>query len=441
MNIQSMPTGVRRKVTFLPRYDDGNGWYNILPALPPARELTGDRTADWLVIGAGYAGLSAARTLARLHPEQRIALVEADRVGRATAGRNAGMAIDHPFLQEVNGDLERAARILRLHQAGIAMLDRLVGTHAIKCQWSKRGKYQVAGGEKARLALDATTKLLTDLGQPFEMVGRSTLQERLGTASYRAAVYTPGTHLMNPAALTRGLAGSLPQNVDLFEHSPVTHLSTGAAVKAETPMGSVRAAKAILATDGFSPAFGVLSRHLINIISFATLTESLTDAQQARLGGERDWGVHPVGRAGATIRRTQDERIWYRTAFRYSRDMTCTPGQLAHYRNLVLASFHRRFPQLDDVRLAHFYSGGLSFSQNNEPFFSRVEPNLFAVACQNAKGTIHGALMAEWASGGGSPLVDDVLAYGTPSRLPPEPFLGWGVAARLAAVRVTGRQE
>ena len=441
---QSLDAG-RRKVAYLPRYDDGNGWYNILPAPAAARELAEDQRADWLVIGAGYAGLSAARRLAELHPQDRIIVVEADRVGRATAGRNAGMAIDHPFLSETNGSLERAHRILRLHRAGIAMLDRQVKTHAIDCQWSARGKYQVAVGDTARASLDHTARLLTDLGMPFDMVDGPTLQKRLGTASYQSAIYTPGTHLMNPAALTRGLGAALPANVELFENSPVTHLTTGSSIKAETPKGTVRAARAILATDGFTPAFGILRGRIINIISFAVLTEPLSVAQQERLGGERDWGVHPVGRAGATIRRTQDERIWYRTAFRYSRDMSCSPGQLQDYRAKVVASFHKRFPQLGDARIAHAYSGGLSFSQNNEPFFSRVEPNLFAVACQNAigiaKGTIHGALMAEWASGGASPLIDDVLAYGTPSRLPPEPFLGWGVAARLAAVRFTGHQE
>ncbi len=435
----------RRAVSYLPRYDDGNGWYNILPAQPAAREVICDEQADWLIIGAGYAGLSAARRLAELHPQARIILVEADRVGRATAGRNAGMAIDHPFLSETNGDLERAHRILRLHQAGLAMLDISVQTHAIECQWSRRGKYQVAVGDKARSALDDTARLLTDLGLQFDFVDGSALEQRLGTASYQAAIYTPGTHLMNPAALTRGLSASLPSNVVLFENSPVTHLTTGPIIQAETTKGRVRARRAILATDGFTPAFGILLGCIINIISFAVLTEPLNASQQERLGGTRDWGVHPVGRAGATIRRTQDERVWYRTAFRYSRHMTCSTDQLRYYRAKVIESFHRRFPQLADVRIAHAYSGGLSFSQNNEPFFSRVEPNLFAVACQNAigiaKGTVHGALMAEWASGSESPLIDDVLAYGAPSRLPPEPFLGWGVRTRLATVSFTGRKE
>ncbi len=436
---------VRRKVTYLPSFDDGNGWYNILPKPAPARVLAGSQSADWLVIGAGYAGLSAARRLAELHPEQRIALIEADRVGRGTAGRNAGFAIDHPFLQEANGDIKRAARVLRLHQSGVAMLDRLVKTHKIECQWSRRGKYQVAGGDRARRILDATVKLLADLKQPFEVIGPETLASRLGTPRYREAIYTPGTCLMNPAALTRGLAKSLPANVDLYENSPVVYLSRGATIAAETLKGKITAPRAILATDGFTPAFGLLRNQIFNITSFVGLTEPLTADQQERLGGDRDWGVHPVGAAGATIRRTQDERIWYRADFLYSSDLSYTKAQLQRSGERLLQNFHARFPQLRDVGFSHTYGGSLCISRNNEPYFARVEPNFYAVACQNgigiAKGTIHGVLMAEWASGHESPLLDDVLAYGAPSKLPPEPLLKWGVTARLTAARLTGRQE
>jgi glycine/D-amino acid oxidase-like deaminating enzyme len=436
---------VRRKVAYLPSFDDGNGWYNILPKPKPPRVLAGSQVAGWLVIGAGYAGLSAARRLAELHPQERIALIEADRVGRGTAGRNAGFAIDHPFLQEVNGDVERGARVLRLHQSGVAMLDLLVKTHKIDCQWSHRGKYQVAGGAKARRILDATVNLLEDLKQPFEVVGAATLARRLGTARYSEAIYTPGTCLMNPAALTRGLARSLPANVDLFENSPVIYLSRGMAIVAETPRGKITAPKAILATDGFTPAFGLLRNQIFNITSFVGLTEPLSKQQQDRLGDDRDWGVHPVGAAGATIRRTQDERIWYRADFIYASDLSYTKAQLERSGEKLVRNFHARFPQLSDVGFAHIYGGSLCISRNNEPYFARVGPNFYAVACQNgigiAKGTIHGTLMAEWASGGESPLLNDVLAYGTPSNLPPEPLLKWGVTARLTAARLAGRQE
>lgn len=203
-----------QQVRFLPRFDDGNGWFNILPPPPPARELEGDLTADWLVIGAGYAGLSAARTLAGHFPDKRIALVEADRVGRGTAGRNAGFAIDLPFLGEAHADLARGRRILALHRAGQAELDRLVHEHGIRCQWSRRGKYMVAVGARARKVLDKTQEFLTALGAGSTPLYTEALKERLGIGSYRMGLYSPGTYLMNPAALTRGLAASLPENVD-----------------------------------------------------------------------------------------------------------------------------------------------------------------------------------------------------------------------------------
>ncbi len=199
-----MTSAPLQKTRFLPRFDDGNGWFNLLPPPPSARELQDDLTADWIVIGAGYAGLSAARTLATHFPDKRIALVEADRVGRGTAGRNAGFAIDVPFLGEAKGDLARAKRILALHRAGQAELDRLVHDHAIQCQWSQRGKYMVAVGDRAIGVLNKTQEMLMALGVESTPLQSEALGERLGTSHYPLGLYSPGTYLMNPAALTRG---------------------------------------------------------------------------------------------------------------------------------------------------------------------------------------------------------------------------------------------
>lgn len=437
-------TGLR-KVDFLPRFDDGNGWYNTLPPAPPPRELEGEQTADWLVIGAGYVGLSAARRLAEHFPDARIALVEADRVGRATAGRNAGFAIDLPFMQETHGDVERGRRILALHRAGVAELDRLVGEHAIACQWGRRGKYMVAVGARACRALEETRVFLEKVGETSEVLGREALKERLGTDHYRMALYSPGTHLMNPAALTRGLAASLPANVTLYENSPVTATRLGAEIAVECARGSLRARGAILATNGFTEAFGVMRRRLINIMSFASLTRPLGPAEQQALGGTRDWGVHPIGAAGATIRRTRDERIWFRSGFHYSRTLHCGSRRLAAFRRRHIADFMARFPALGEPKFEHSYGGGLCLSANREPVFQRHADNLFVVGCQNgigvAKGTIHGRLVADWAAGVDSDLLGYARAYGEPVEVPREPFLGWGVSARMAWELWKGRGE
>lgn len=435
-----------QKVRFTPQFDAGNGWYNILPPAPTARELEGDQKAHWLVIGAGYSGLSAARRLAEHFPDQSIALVEADRVGRGTSGRNAGFAIDVPFLQESRGELERGRRIFSLHRAGVAELERLVTEHSIECQWSRRGKYMVAVGNAKQKVLQQTQDFLLAVGAQSEVLGPEALKERLGTGHYRMGLYSPGTCLMNPAALTRGLAASLPDNVDLYENSPITETRFDSSILAKSARGSIAASGVILATNGFSETFGIHRHRLFNIMSFASITRPLSVPEQIDLlGGTEDWGLHPVGAAGATVRRTQDNRIWHRIGFVYPHKNRASESLLQQVRQQHVKDFKTRFPQLGEPDFEHTYAGLLCMSLNTEPLFQRLGDNAFIVACQNgigvAKGTIHGRLIADWAAGVNSELLQFARAYGEPSRLPPEPFLGWGVSARLRLEAWKGRME
>ena len=77
----------------------------------------------------------------------------------------------------------------------------------------------------------------------------------------------------------------------------------------------------------------------------------------------------------------------------------------------------------------------MCLSWNNVPALGEVEDGLFLACCQNglgtAKGTLHGMLMAELASGVGSELLDEVMAQDAPRRLPPEPFACLGANAVL----------
>ena len=82
----------------LPHDDKSCGWYAALPESPPARTLSGQQLVDYAIIGAGFAGLAAARRLACHEPEARILLVDAQRVGEGASGRNSGFVIDLPHL-------------------------------------------------------------------------------------------------------------------------------------------------------------------------------------------------------------------------------------------------------------------------------------------------------------------------------------------------------
>ena len=73
-----------------------SGWYAILPEPEPPCILQEDITTDWLVIGGGFAGLSAARRLNQLRANERIVLLDSIRIGEGSSGRNSGFMIDLP---------------------------------------------------------------------------------------------------------------------------------------------------------------------------------------------------------------------------------------------------------------------------------------------------------------------------------------------------------
>ncbi len=73
-----------------------SGWYAILPEPKPPVVLENDITADWLVIGGGFAGLAAAQRLQQLRQNERIVLLDSLRIGEGSSGRNSGFMIDLP---------------------------------------------------------------------------------------------------------------------------------------------------------------------------------------------------------------------------------------------------------------------------------------------------------------------------------------------------------
>ena len=272
---------MRQKIELLPDDDDTCGWVRLLPARKNVQRVAGRRSFDWVVVGAGYAGLAAARRLAEHQPEKAIAVIDAQRAGEGAAGRNSGFAVEISPSPNPNVVSPQATygRSIRINRFGQDLLRQLVTKHAIACDWRESGKYQSAAEEHHFGRLDAFARHLEVLGIPHEVLGKEELAARLGTKHYRRAVHTKQTVLVQPAALTRGLALSLPANVTLLEESPVLEFETGSGITLTCPSGTVTADRLILATNSYLPQFGAWRNQLISFTLTAALSRPLTEEE------------------------------------------------------------------------------------------------------------------------------------------------------------------
>ncbi|NAZ52001.1 FAD-dependent oxidoreductase [Vibrio toranzoniae] len=434
----------------LPNDDATCGWYHALSSIPEKPTLKGKQTADYVVLGAGFAGLAMARRLAEHAPNARIILIDAQKIGQGASGRNSGFVIDlpHKFSLE-HPDPAHKQKLLALNRSAIAQLDCLISQYSIDCQWSAKGKYQGAVGERGEAYLDHFEHLMQDLGEPYSHVDGSELAKVLGTNYYSRAIYTPGGYLMQPAALVRGLGESLPDNVEVLENSPIRKLSkeNGHWVL-HGDDGLVETTELLLGTSIFTREFGYLKNRLLPVMTFASWTRPLTDAEMQRYGGQLNWGLTPADHAGTTLRMTVDRRILIRNTYKhvpkYGSSMSDKVREQIRddHRQVFLA----RYPELADVPFTHTWGGVYAISRNFTNFFGQLDQGVYASACDNgvgaAWGTISGTLLADYVMGATSNSLGDIKSVtGMPSMNPPEPFLGMGVKSRIQLAKWQSRSE
>ena len=227
-----------KRIEALPRDDSTNGWFRTLPERTPKASLAAEVRADWIVVGAGLVGLAVSRRLAENRPNDKVVLLEAQRVGDAASGRNSGFIIDvaHNLGSTDLDNLESARRSMRLSRAALAYHQENVTRHGIQCQWSQSGQFLSAVSGEGEAALEHHSEELGDLDEPYRVLDRRELGRIVGTEYYRSAVHTPGTVLVQPVAFVRGLADSLPANVSLYEQSPVVAAEYGDRIRVRHPV-------------------------------------------------------------------------------------------------------------------------------------------------------------------------------------------------------------
>ncbi len=425
-----MPRNFVFKARDIPVDDDGCGWAMEGSGPPLGRRLAGERRVGSAVVGAGFTGIAAARRLAELRPGEEVAVLEAQRVGQGTAGRSSGFVVD---LADLTAGMtpEDRARHVRVARSGIDDLRRLVHAHDIDCDWDDTGWLRGAASDEGERFLDQWPPMFEAAGIEPQWLDEHQLARIMGTTFYRRGVRLPGYPMVQGAALVQGLARSLPEGVSLFEETPVRRIQGGPPYRLEAGAGSVRADRVFVATNGYTPALGLLARRIVPIYSFGALTRMLTEDEQAALGGEREWGLLAMDPMGSSLRRLRDQRILVRNTIHYSAAPRLADSVRERVTPALSEALTKRFPALAGIELEHVWSGLFATTWNRQPVFGEVEKGLYSAACYTgagiAMGTALGRLLADQALGEPSSLLDDMLALPTPTLLPPDPFRGWGI--------------
>jgi len=427
------------KVRRLPIDPGPTAWNAILPNRVAQSRLEAKITADWLVIGAGFAGLSAARRLRQLHPQDRIVVLEASEVAKGPAGRNSGFMIDLPHdlsSSDYGGTLDRDAAQTAENRFAITFAQRASVEYEMHPEAIvASGKINAAATEKGHQHNVDYAAHLAEMGEPCEMYNAVQMREIAGTGYYQSGLYTPGTAILQPAQYIRGLAaGLLRDGVEIYENSPVTALDKGWI--ATTPKGQVTAPKVILGVNGHAESFGHFTGQLMHVFTYASMTRVLTDDEQRKLGGASVWGATPADPLGTTVRKINGvggARIVIRNRFTLDPSMQVSAARIASVGRSHNKAFAARFGHIGKVGMEFVWGGRLCLSRNNVPAFGEVAEGIYSACCQNglgtAKGTLHGILAAEMASGHESEMLAQVASQDRPVKLPPKPLTWLGANA------------
>lgn len=440
----------------LPRFTGAAAWAEILGPRAPRPPLCGSQGCDVAIIGAGYAGLSAARRLKQLDPALDVIVLDAARVGDGGTGRNSGFMIDLPHELAASsyegGGEARDRRLTELNRLAIDFAAQAVAEYDIAEGFFRRtGKINGAASEAGMASNRTYAKHLDALGEPYTLLDTAEMRQITGSEYYLGGLHTPGTAMLQPAGYAIGLALGLERDgVRVFENSGVIRMeSSTRGWSLTTAQGTLAASKVILSNNGHLESFGFARGRLMHIMLNACMTEQLTPEQVRALGGEQEWGITPCDPMGTTLRRIGPDQGGHRIIIRqgsyYRPGMTTSEADLARAARAMRIKFDARFPALKGLRFEFKWSGHLCLAQNGVSVMRELEPGLLSACAQNGLGTSRGTLTgigaAELAVGQTSDITRHFTAEDQPSRLPPHPFDTIGANAYLRYKEWQSRRE
>ena len=146
--------------------DNRCSWINDLNKRTNVKTLQSNDDCEWLIVGAGYTGLSAARKLGQLYPNQKIILVDAQLAGEGASSRNSGYLVDTTLNDgfTFNKELENYKKKADVYELGINAVKKFIIEYQVDCDWNECGKYFASSRSEDKKILINFSNTLSKLG-------------------------------------------------------------------------------------------------------------------------------------------------------------------------------------------------------------------------------------------------------------------------------------
>jgi glycine/D-amino acid oxidase-like deaminating enzyme len=377
---------------------------------------------DVAIIGAGFTGLSAARTLAKRGA--RVAVCESETIGWGASSRNGGMVLTGMKLG-VNQLVSMYGRDLtrRMYAASLETIDcveQIIREEAIDCDFSRCGHLEVACKQKHFDDYARQVEVIArEFNHKLRVVHRHELSAEIGSTIYHGGMVDEVSAGVNPARYVAGLARAATKaGAEIFEHTRVEELQRESQQgesgwKVSTSRGELWAREVFVATSGYtSRATPALQKKIIPIGSFIITTEVLPEVLAHELS-PRNRMIYDSKNYLYYYRLTPDRRMLFggRAAFFPENDQTIRRSAQILRRGMIDV-----YPQLRDVKVEYVWGGTLDFAFDVMPHAGQIDGMYYALGYAG-----HGVAMATYQ---GQKIAELIAAEKTAGDKPENPFVG-----------------
>jgi glycine/D-amino acid oxidase-like deaminating enzyme len=359
------------------------------PELPDSVEVA--------VIGGGYCGISAARTLAKRGVN--VALLEAETFGWGASSRNGGMVLTGmklpvPTLIKRYGE-ETVQSMYAASLESIDCVEQIVSEENIGCNFSRCGHLEVACKQTHFDGYEESAALIQrEFNHELRIIPKNELRGEIGSDIYFGAVVDETSAGLNPARYVAGLALAAQRaGACLYDHTRVERVEASSVngvhkFRVQTSKGAVTAREVLLASGAYTTeATPALQKKIIPIGSYIIATEILP-AELARELSPRNRMIYDSKHFLYYYRLTPDNRMLFggRAAF-----FPATENTVRQSAEILRRGMIGVYPQLRDTKVEFVWGGTLDFTLDVMPHAGKLDGMYFAAGFAG-----HGVAAATW---------------------------------------------